>query len=358
MMVVVMVWVAVFGVPLRPKTSGGTANNVGIKRLLSAVEVTAAGYGLQSVEERLVHYKKSKAILTDKINVLNLEVKLRDKVLAEYTKNLEKAKKEKDELKLTLEKLQNSSKSLNNLLDRKVSDKSKARLGYIEITPDSFVNSFEILEKQDNISDKGYHVVPPPLTGNYMPSKRDLRLIDKHFESVSVDGISNIAPSDVKTVKTINVNHKGVFSTNEPKLVMNNKFSPPIIEDWHSDDESEDRLKLKELMKLSTKLSDIVLDLKKIKTAQANEIADLKKRVKKLERKKRSRTPRMNLFKIGTSRRRSLGKDDASKHGRNLKQGSIFEESIFDVQAMIDADYELAERLRAEEQRRKPLTKA
>nr|GEV01549.1 ribonuclease H-like domain-containing protein [Tanacetum cinerariifolium] len=164
--------------------------------------------GLQSVEERLVHYKKYKAVLTDKINVLNLEVKLRDKVLAEYTKNLEKAEKDIDELKITLEKLQISSKALNNLLDSQVSDKSKAGLGYKEITLDNFVNSSEILEKQENISDKEYHAVPPPLTGNYMPSKHDLRLIDEHFKSVSVDVISNIAPSDVKTVKTIDVNHK------------------------------------------------------------------------------------------------------------------------------------------------------
>nr|GEU58428.1 reverse transcriptase domain-containing protein [Tanacetum cinerariifolium] len=85
---------------------------------------------LQSVEERLVHYKKNEAVLTDKINVLNLKVKLRDKVLTEYTKNLEKAKKERDELKVTLEKPHNSSKALNNLLDSQVSDKSKAGLGY------------------------------------------------------------------------------------------------------------------------------------------------------------------------------------------------------------------------------------
>nr|GEV47124.1 putative ribonuclease H-like domain-containing protein [Tanacetum cinerariifolium] len=167
--------------------------------------------GLQSVEERLVHYKKNKTVLTDKINVLNLDVKLRDKVLADYTQNLEKAKKERDELKLTLEKLQNSSKALNNLLDN-----------------------------------KEYHAVPPPLTENYMPPKRYLRLIDEHFESVSMDVISNIAPSDVKTVKlkhkTVDVNHKDVFSIEEPKHVMKNKFSPPIIEDWHSDDKSEEEI--------------------------------------------------------------------------------------------------------------------
>nr|GEW43175.1 hypothetical protein [Tanacetum cinerariifolium] len=74
------------------------------------------------------------------------------------------------------------------------------------------------------------------------------------------------------------------------------------------------------MMELYTKLSDRILNLEKTKTAQAKEIADLKKRVKKLERKRRFRTPGMNLFKIGTSRRRSLGEKDASKQERNLKQ--------------------------------------
>ncbi|GKB02833.1 putative ribonuclease H-like domain-containing protein [Tanacetum coccineum] len=69
----------------------------------------------------------------------------------------------------------------------------------------------------------------------------------------------------------------------------------------------EDRLKLKELVDLCTKLSNRVLDLETTKTAQAKEIASLKKRVKKLERKRKSKTLGMNLFKIGTSRRRSLG---------------------------------------------------
>ncbi|GKF41930.1 hypothetical protein Tco_0125272, partial [Tanacetum coccineum] len=73
----------------------------------------------------------------------------------------------------------------------------------------------------------------------------------------------------------------------------------------------EDILKLKELMDCYTKLSDKVLDLETTKTAQAKEIASLKKRVKNLERKRKSKNPRMNLFKIG-------------------KQSSIFEESDFD----------------------------
>ncbi|GJW49347.1 hypothetical protein Tco_0090698 [Tanacetum coccineum] len=51
----------------------------------------------------------------------------------------------------------------------------------------------------------------------------------------------------------------------------------------------EDRLTLKDLMDLCTKLSNRVLDLETTKTAQAKEIAGLKKRVKKLERKRKSK---------------------------------------------------------------------
>ncbi|GKF70510.1 hypothetical protein Tco_0203567 [Tanacetum coccineum] len=61
----------------------------------------------------------------------------------------------------------------------------------------------------------------------------------------------------------------------------------------HSNDpllSSEDRLKLNELMELCTNLSQRVLDLENTKTSQAAEIAKLKERVKKLERRNKSRT--------------------------------------------------------------------
>ncbi|GJV27391.1 putative ribonuclease H-like domain-containing protein [Tanacetum coccineum] len=72
--------------------------------------------GLESVEARLAHYKKNEAMFEESINVLKLEVRLRDNALNEYKMNLEKAKQERDQLKQTLEKFQNSSKSLNDLL--------------------------------------------------------------------------------------------------------------------------------------------------------------------------------------------------------------------------------------------------
>nr|GEZ06863.1 hypothetical protein [Tanacetum cinerariifolium] len=85
----------------------------------------------------------------------------------------------------------------------------------------------------------------------------------------------------------------------------------------------EDRLKLDELMKLYTNLQNRVLDLEKTKTTQRNEIDSLKRRVKKLERRNRSRThKRKRLYKVGLSARvessgdeESLG-EDASKQDR------------------------------------------
>ncbi|GKA48420.1 hypothetical protein Tco_0741378 [Tanacetum coccineum] len=44
---------------------------------------------------------------------------------------------------------------------------------------------------------------------------------------------------------------------------------------------------------------------------------------------KRSRTQGLKLFKIGTSKRRSLDKEDASKHGRNLNARLIYKEDEF-----------------------------
>ncbi|GJR00146.1 putative ribonuclease H-like domain-containing protein [Tanacetum coccineum] len=85
----------------------------------------------------------------------------------------------------------------------------------------------------------------------------------------------------------------------------------------------EDSLKLKELMELCTNLQIRVLDLEKMKTTQAEEIVSLKRRVKKLKHKKRSRTHGLKrLYKVGLTARvesfrdeESLG-EDASKQGR------------------------------------------
>ncbi|GKG05720.1 hypothetical protein Tco_0325806, partial [Tanacetum coccineum] len=81
----------------------------------------------------------------------------------------------------------------------------------------------------------------------------------------------------------------------------------------------EGRPNLTELMDICTKLSDRVLDLEKEKDAQAVEILNLKKRVKKLESKVKSRIPppKRRLYKQVDSSDDSLGEENASKQERN-----------------------------------------
>nr|GEX25647.1 hypothetical protein [Tanacetum cinerariifolium] len=61
----------------------------------------------------------------------------------------------------------------------------------------------------------------------------------------------------------------------------------------------EDRFKLDKLMELCTILQNKVLDLEKTKTTQRNEIDSLKRRVKKLEKRNKSRTHKLKiLYKV------------------------------------------------------------
>ncbi|GJV04393.1 hypothetical protein Tco_1337962 [Tanacetum coccineum] len=87
----------------------------------------------------------------------------------------------------------------------------------------------------------------------------------------------------------------------------------------------KDKMKLTELIDMCTKLFERVLDMEHTKTAQAQEIINLKLKVKKLEKKARFRTHHFKrLYKVGVTRRveslydESLGtQEDASKQGRS-----------------------------------------
>ncbi|GJR64661.1 putative ribonuclease H-like domain-containing protein [Tanacetum coccineum] len=92
--------------------------------------------------------------------------------VSKLRKKFEKAKKERDDLKFTLEKFGNSSKNLSKLLKIQVSDKFKTGVGF-----DS-----QVVDSQENDrykTSEGYHVVPPLYTGNFMPPKYDLVLADE-----------------------------------------------------------------------------------------------------------------------------------------------------------------------------------
>ncbi|GKA34065.1 retrotransposon protein, putative, unclassified [Tanacetum coccineum] len=103
---------------------------------------------------------------------------------------------------------------------------------------------------------------------------------------------------------------------------LSKQSNDPPLSRVNTLESGEDSMKLNELMELYIRLSERVLSLKNIKTAQDLEITNLKKRVKKLEKKKKSRISQLKrrLFKvrIESFAEKSLGdQEDASKQGRN-----------------------------------------
>ncbi|GJZ23387.1 hypothetical protein Tco_0560846 [Tanacetum coccineum] len=124
------------------------------------------------------------------------DVQVKDISIKDLKNQLEKALKEKDDLKLKLEKFETSSMKLTKLINSQISVNNKSGVGFdsqmnknelhdchinksevFKSASDSSVN--EIEEENNQVNDRfrkveGYHAVPPPYTGNYMPSRPDL----------------------------------------------------------------------------------------------------------------------------------------------------------------------------------------
>ncbi|GJR22790.1 ribonuclease H-like domain-containing protein [Tanacetum coccineum] len=109
--------------------------------------------GLQNISAQTMRFMKID--LDDKTDVLTYHKKL-----------LAEAVKEKEELKTKLENFQSSSKGLSKLLNSQMSKRDKSRLGYGDQVHDGVLSM---------------HTVPPPMTGNYMPSGPDREIDDYMF---------------------------------------------------------------------------------------------------------------------------------------------------------------------------------
>ncbi|GJY15560.1 hypothetical protein Tco_0385982 [Tanacetum coccineum] len=151
-----------------------------------------------------------------------------------------------------------------------VSDKFKTGVGYDSQVFDSQVFDSQVNDKYK--TGEGYHVVPPPYTGNFMPPKPDLVLADKdeYVFSESVTSVPAVATSEVKT------------SESKPKSV-----SEPLIEDWISDSENENETEFKSRQRKPSNA--------KVKFVKSNEhVKSPRESVKKVENNKQAEYPRKN----------------------------------------------------------------
>ncbi|GKB76254.1 hypothetical protein Tco_0943149 [Tanacetum coccineum] len=140
-----------------------------------------------------------------------------------------------------------------------------------------------------------------------------------------------------------NVAHKAVYEERDDSLETTTTTGAGLDAEQdrgvNTPQSGEDSLQLKELMEFCTKLQQRVLDLENTKTAQAQEITSLKKRVKKLERKKKSRTHGLKrLYKVGLSARFDSSDDEASLGDQ--EDASKQERKIHDIDADEDITLE------------------
>ncbi|GJZ05192.1 ribonuclease H-like domain-containing protein [Tanacetum coccineum] len=198
----------------------------------SNLEIIGYQLGLESFEARIVVYKKNEVVYEEDIAVLKYDVKVRDNSITELKNQLAEALREKDDLKLKLEMFETSSKNLTDLLNSQISNNSKV----FESASDSSVN--EIKEENNQINDRfkkveGYHAVPPPYTGNYMPSRPDLSF-DGLDDSVYKTNVSETITSVPRNESTASKSSKD--NLEQPKDVRPNAL---IIEEWESDGDDD-----------------------------------------------------------------------------------------------------------------------
>ncbi|GJZ99459.1 hypothetical protein Tco_0672010 [Tanacetum coccineum] len=193
-----------------------------------------------------------------------MKIDLDDKtdVLTYHKKLLAEAQKEKEDLKAKVVKWHNSSKNLGKLLNTQMSANDKFGLGYgdhrydgilsyeNEVLQSIFMNKESDIENQpvyDRFA-QGMHVVPPPMTWNYMPSRPEIEIDYSQFtygpkqtqprESESQSSDSDTCDSNSSTEPSELVSEPMV---NESNVNCQSKVwsDAPIIEEYESDSEDE-----------------------------------------------------------------------------------------------------------------------
>nr|GEY11728.1 hypothetical protein [Tanacetum cinerariifolium] len=218
---------------------------------------------LESLEARIVVHEKNEDVYEEDNAFLKYNVLVKDISIKDLKNQLENDLKENEDLELKLEKFETSSKNLTKLINSQISAIDKTSLGYDSQMNESDLNNIHVNESEvlnnvvdscksdrnDNqVSDRfkiseGYHTVPPPYTGNYMPPKADLSFVGldnsifKSKVSETITSVPNIEKNASKTSRD---------SLEKPKTV---RPSALLLEEWESDSEDENVFKPKKVKK-------------------------------------------------------------------------------------------------------------
>ncbi|GJQ97333.1 ribonuclease H-like domain-containing protein [Tanacetum coccineum] len=157
---------------------------IGLIQSKANLEIVAYQLGLESVEAQLVVHQKNEVVYEEKIAVLKFEVKDKSNAITRLKNQLDETLREKDDLKAKLEHC------LSDGDDNQTNDRFK--------------------------KDNGYHVVPPPLTRNYMPLLADLsfaELDDSVYRPTANKTSASVSQVEAKWVS----DDEDIFQSNDLK---------------------------------------------------------------------------------------------------------------------------------------------
>ncbi|GKA79102.1 ribonuclease H-like domain-containing protein [Tanacetum coccineum] len=100
------------------------------KHSRARLEIQGYELALESLESRILVHEKNELAWGEKYEFQNYELKCREIKINNLNLELEKVVKERDELKLKIEKWEESSKNLDELLNSQMSARDKTGLGY------------------------------------------------------------------------------------------------------------------------------------------------------------------------------------------------------------------------------------
>ncbi|GJR19080.1 ribonuclease H-like domain-containing protein [Tanacetum coccineum] len=250
-------------------------------------ETRNQGYelALESLESRILGHEKNELAWGEKYEFQNYELKCREVKIDNLKMELEKVVKERDELKVKIEKWEESSKGLNKILNSQMSAKDKNGLGYgtqldemsnkSETDSEISMSVFEVRSSDEEITPAndrfskadGYHVVPPPITGNFLTPKAyksfvglDEYAIRKKIIESKTDTSKSKTSETVGKTNEVNIEKpKSVHESVVPKPKINR--DKVIIEDWNSYDK-DDVSAVKIVSPVKTNETQIIMTLR------------------------------------------------------------------------------------------------
>ncbi|GJS88916.1 putative ribonuclease H-like domain-containing protein [Tanacetum coccineum] len=225
------------------------------------LEIRGYEIALESLESRIIGHEKNELAWGEKYEFQNYELKCREIKINNLNLELEKAVKERDELKDKIAKWEESTKNLDEILKSQLSARDKTGLGYStqlnELSSNHETdseNSFSVFDGRSSDEDstpandrssktEGYKAVPPLITGNFLTLRADIsfaRLDEYVIRNKIIES---------QTSKLINETSGTTSQTNDANIVKPKSASESfvsnlnkvrvIIENWYLDDEEE-----------------------------------------------------------------------------------------------------------------------